>query len=191
MRKSLVLGTLAALCCAGPAMAADVSYSYLEAGYVANEIDDFDVDGDGYLVRGSVGIGKSFYVLASYADADYDFDIGAETLQIGGGVHWPLNPNLDALIELAYVDYNVDVGGLGSGGEDGYTFASGVRGRVAEKWDVRVDLRFTDVGSSEDTSVFAGARYYLTPQFALGPDVGLNGDGFTWGVFLRYDFGNR
>jgi len=43
----------------------------------------------------------------------------------------------------------------------------------------------------DDFTVSAGGRYYFSEAFAAGIDVSDNDDGTTWGIALRYDFGNR
>ena len=69
MRKELILGTIAALGLAGPAMATDgFSYSFVELGWVNSEIDDLDADGDGFGIRGSMEFTPAIHAFASYME---------------------------------------------------------------------------------------------------------------------------
>ena len=95
MHKSLLIGSMLALGLSGPALAADLSYSYVEAAYVNSEIDDFDLDGDGFSLFGSVELGRNFFGFGSYADNDYNGGVGSQFLELGVGAHWPLSPAWD------------------------------------------------------------------------------------------------
>jgi hypothetical protein len=191
MRKSFILGSIAALSIAGPAMAEDgFDYSYVELGYVKSEIDDFDVDGDGLGVRGSYEFTQNFHAFASYADQDYDFDLSATTFELGAGYAWPVNPNFDVVGTLSYIQTEVDVPTFGTFEDDGFAAGAGVRARVVEALELTGGLKYVsydEVGS--DTTFGAGARYFFTKMFAAGVDVDFDDDGTTWMLGGRMSFG--
>lgn len=190
MRKTTILGSLAALALAGPALAAEsgFSYSYAELGYIDTEIDDFDVDGDGFGLRGSFAFTPHLHGFASYADVDFDNDLGAQTLQVGAGVNWPVSPRLDVIGRLSYVDVEVDAGRF-SADDSGFGLEAALRGRPMERLELTGGIEYVDVGDSDDTSLGVGARYYFTDQFAAGGDLSFNDDGTTILLGLRFDFG--
>lgn len=191
MRKSLLLGSLAALGCTAPALAEGLSYTYVEASYVATEVDDLDIDGDGIGLFGSIALGKTFYAFASYADSDYDLDIGSQMLELGVGAHWPLSSKVDIITAAAFIDTNIDVAQFGGFSDEGYLLATGLRIALDPRWELHGAIEYVDIGGTDDTSFDIGARFYLTQHLALGADYGHNGDGDNWGVALRYDFGRK
>lgn len=189
MRKSVLLGSLAALACTAPAMAEGLSYSFVEAAYISNEVDDLDIDGDGFGLAGSIALGKNFYAFANYVDSDYDLDIGSQVFKIGAGAHWAASSNVDLTGEIGYVNATVDVGGFGSYTDGGYLLATGLRAALAERWELHASVEYVDIGGTDDTGFGVGARFYITQALALGADYAHNGDGDNWAAVLRYDFG--
>lgn len=190
MRKTTILGSLVALGLAGSALAADSGFSYsnVELGYIDTEIDDFDVNGDGFGLRGSFALTPHVHAFASYSDVDFDHDIGARTLRVGAGVNWPLSPRLDMIGRLSYVDVEVDAGRF-SADDSGFGLEAALRGRPMERLELTGGVEYVDVGDSDDTSLEVGARYYFTDQFAAGGDLSFNDDGTTILLGLRFDFG--
>jgi outer membrane autotransporter protein len=193
MRKHIALGTVMALGLGTQAMAAEgFSYSNVEASYVKTEIDDFDVDGDGFSVAGSAEFSENFFGFASYKDINYDLGVSGKQFSLGLGFNWALTPALDLVSGVSYEDVKVSLdGGEGSVSDDGFGVGVGLRGRVGEALELTGGVKYTDLGGgADDTTLSVGARYYFTPAFAAGVDVSDNDDGTTWGIVLRYDFGS-
>ena len=95
MRRAITAATLAALSYVGPALADEgLSYSFLEAGYVRTELDDVDVNGDGFGIRGSYAFTKNVHGFASYQNQDFDFGITGDQWTFGAGVNFPLSERL-------------------------------------------------------------------------------------------------
>lgn len=191
MRKGFILGSIAALSIAGPAMAeSGFDYSYVELGYVKSEIDDLDVDGDGLGLRGSYEFTENVHAFAAYSDQDFDFDVGATTFELGAGYAWPVNPNMDLVGTLAYIKAEIDVPFFGDVDDGGFAVGAGVRARVIESLELTGGLKymnFDEFGS--DTTLGAGARYFFTNMFAAGVDLDFDDDGTTWMLVARLSFG--
>jgi hypothetical protein len=190
MRKSFILGSVVALAISGQALAEDgFNYTFLDLGWANSEIDDLDVDGDGFALRGSLALTDRFHLIASYSDLDYDFDVGSQGLEIGGGLNLPLSPKLDFVGSISYLEQEVDVPGFGSVDDDGFGLGAGLRGRVAERLELTGGLQYVDFSDGGDDTAFgAGARYFFTDMFALGADVSLNDDVTTWMIGGRINF---
>src|SRR5687768_1108654 len=136
MRKSIVLGSIAALGLAGQALAADgLSYSYIEAGYISTDFEDdslgFDVDGDGFALKGSLAFTEMLHGYVDYTNQDFDFGVGIDTWEVGVGLNHALNPTLDLVGRLGYAKFDADFAG-GSFDDDGIALQAGVRSQVAE-----------------------------------------------------------
>lgn len=193
MRKAITAAALATLALTPPAFAQDgLSYNFLELGYSNSEIEDFDVDGDGFGVRGSYGFTDHVHVFASYLDEEYDFDIGVSQFEVGAGFHTGLTEKLDFVGTLSFLNLSVDVPGLGSADDSGLALGVGLRGRVSEAFELRGEVKYAELDDAgNDTTFGVGGRYYFTPMFALGADIGVNDDGTSWTLGGRFDFGNK
>jgi hypothetical protein len=187
-----ILSGLAVLAAALPlASHADVmDYSYAELGYIDGELDaggDVDVDGDGFALRGSLAVHPNFFVFAGYQDLDFDFNVDASLLEVGGGGHWPLTDKVDIIGKLGIVKAEVDVGRFNDD-DDGFLLGGRVRGVVAPKFELEggFDYRDLDVGD-ETTLVFEG-RYFFMDQLAGGLSVSIGDDNTFFGLNMRVTF---
>lgn len=195
MRKELILGTIAALGLAGPAMATDgFSYSFVELGWINSEIDDLNADGDGFGIRGSMEFTPALHAFASYADQDFDvagIDVSGETLQIGFGYAWSVSPKMDVVGRVSYNDITVDA--LGASADDsGIGLGGYLRGRPADRLELTGGIDLVDYDESgSDTEFGVGARFFFTKSFAAGVDVEFNDDGTSYMLGGRFSFGGR
>ena len=100
MKRSLfALGLLAALPFA--ASAADgLSYNYVEAGYVATNLDGLP-DADGFGLRGSVAFHPNFHLFGDYSKQDVDgTSVDVDEWRVGLGYNHSLSPRADLLTRL-------------------------------------------------------------------------------------------
>ena len=164
MRKGLYFGLLAALSVAGPAMAEEgFNYSYVDLGYVKSELDDYNVEGDGFGLRGSYEFTNNVHAFAGYTDQEYDFGVNATTMELGAGYAWPVNSNMDLIGSASYVHAEVKAPGFGSADDSGLGLGVGVRGRVVNALELTGGLQYVDFDKSgNDTTFTAGGRYYFT-----------------------------
>ncbi len=173
-----------------PALAQDMSYSFVEASYLDTEIDDnnFDVDGDGFGVSGSIELNETFFLQAAYSTQDFDFSIDYDQVSVGIGAHFPMAENLDLVGAISYVDAEVDTR-FGDLDDDGYGLDLGVRARLAEQFEVEGGINHVDLDDSGDeTSLKLGGRYYLSQELAFGAGVQIGDDVTTWQLGVRLEF---
>ena len=173
-----------------PALAEGLNYNYVEAAYVDTEIDDsaFDVDGDGIALGGSVELGESIFLIAGYSAQEFDFGIDLDQWSVGVGGHIPISEKIDLVGSVSYVDAEVDTR-FGNFDDSGYGLSVGVRARVADNVEVEGGVNYVDLDDvGDDTTFGVGARYYFTPEFALGAGVALGSDATGWSIGVRYEF---
>jgi hypothetical protein len=192
MRKGmLLLGSLAALGLAGPAMA-DFNYSYVELGWMQSEIDDLDADGDGFGLRGSFEFTPKFHAFASLSDQDFDVggtDVSGETMQLGGGYAWALSPRLDVVGRVSYNSIEVSAGGQ-SVDDSGIGIGAYLRGSPSDRLEITGGLDLIDYDESgSDTAIGLGGRFFFTKSFAAGLDMTFNDDGTQYMLGGRFSFG--
>lgn len=171
------LSALAVLATALPlsTQADTMDYSFVEIGYVDAELDDFDVDGDGFALRGSLPFHKNFFAFAEYEDIGYDFGVDTTSIVVGAGGHWPLNEKIDLVGRLGIVRADYDFPG-GDDDEDGFALSARVRGEVMPRFELEGGFDYVDLDNGDDTSVVLEGRYFFIENVSGG---------------LRLDFGDR
>lgn len=170
------------------AMAAgDLSYSYIEAQYLVQDVDmyednqafdnvieDID-DGDGYAVEASVAFTDNFFAFGNYSNTEADFtfvdDVGTriprgqdnKTFSIGLGFNTPLaigTGQTDFVAKAAYFDTDFGEFSLGANDDD------------VDEWD-EVDNAFRDLSkdSSDGFKADVGLRSQLVTWLEAGGGV--------------------
>jgi hypothetical protein len=150
----------------------ELSYSYLDPAYITTDIDGFDDNVDGFALRGSLEVTDQFFGLGRYTtqstevfgeDLDYSHDEHRWRLRVAALADrrylWPprLREGRSRLRRFRRDD-------------DGYLLGAGLRGRVAQEFELEGGLNYMDFSDSgDDTSVYAAGRWYFTPSFAARP----------------------
>ncbi len=119
-----------------------IDYTYIEGAYVIQDVDiyqdsdtlseflDETQDGDGFEIKGSVGLGPNWFAYTGYSQTQLDFDIttneggylpaevDVKTFHLGAGYIVPINPNLNMQFSAAYVDQDLSEFSLGATDQD-------------------------------------------------------------------------
>lgn len=188
MHKEVILGSMLALGACGAAFAeGNFSYSYAEAGYINSEFGS--VDGDGPAVFGSVALTDMLHAFGSYSDQDLDSGVDFQYVRLGAGANFSIASNVDLIGRFSLVETEADVRGI-SRDDDGYALDFFIRGRAAQKLELTAGFNYQDLDDGgEDTSIAAGARYYLSDKLAGGLDLLENDGDMAYILGVRYDFG--
>jgi hypothetical protein len=190
MQRRIISG-LAVLAAALPiaSHAETMSYSYAELGYVDTKLDGdgFDVDGNGFALRGSLPVTPNFFVFAGYQDLDFDFDVDVSLLEVGGGGHWPLSDKVDIVGKLGIVKAEVDLGNFDDD-DDGFLLGARVRGEVAPKFELEGGFDYRDIDVGDETTIVLEGRYFFLPQLAGGVSVSIGDDVTSLGLNARWSF---
>jgi opacity protein-like surface antigen len=163
------------------------SYTVAEFSYIVDiEVDPSSIDGDGFSLGGTFTVADSFFVGGSYEDYDFDRGISGEMLEIGGGYFHNLNPDLDFVATLHFVDVEFSPG---NASDDGLALGGGIRAALSDDIEVDAMLKFVDMDAGDsDTSVELRGRYYFSDEFAVQLQIDLGGDFETIGVGVRAEF---
>ena len=165
------------------------SYTYLEAGYAHVEIDDFDADGDALELGGSVALNDMFHLLGSYQDgtieAGGNVDVDVSTMELGVGMHFPINHMIDFTTQASWVTTEIDADGFGGVDDDGYGLGVGLRAMLSPKFELDGNVHYVDINESDDTSFGAKAIYHFTDMFAMTGSVVSGEDTTTYGLGVR------
>lgn len=177
--------------------AGDLSYTYVEATYGETEIDVGqgvgDVEGDGFGLSGSLAVAPNWHVFADFASSDFDFNVETTQYRVGGGYNYPISDSTDVIARLSYVSVEAEVDtpfGSFDADEDGFGLGAGVRGKVADSFELEGAVEYVDLGgdSGGDTAFIAEGRYSFTPTFALGAGIEVGDDVTTYGISARLNF---
>lgn len=171
-----------------PALAAEgISYSYIEADYLTQDIDyyedndffenfaeDFD-DGNGYNVNASFAMGNSLFAFGSYGSTDTEFsyfdDAGllvrrgddVKTLKLGVGFHAPISNALDFVVSGGYTDVDLGDFSLGRNENDDLNSGDDIQAAFDDLNEDDSDGYFADIGGRAQLASClefgAGVRY--------------------------------
>jgi outer membrane protein with beta-barrel domain len=183
-----MVGTLLLAAVPLAAQAEDMSYSYIDLGYAETDLDG-GPSGDGFGARGSIGFGENFFAFTDYLTQDFG-PVDVDVVSVGLGGHLSIAENVDLVGRAGYLQADASAGGF-STDEDGYVVAAGLRGRVADQVELEGNVIHRDLGgsgSSGDTAVAVGGRYYFTDAVAVGAEYEHSDDGATIFAGVRFSF---
>lgn len=184
------LAGLAAACLFLPlaAGAGNLSYTYVEGGYVNLSVDDPDTDGDGWGLGGSFAVNEMIHVYGQYSTVDLDdFDADFDTYEVGIGGSWGIAPNADFIGRVGYVSAELDTD-FGNVDDDGYSLTAALRGRLAQAFELEGGINYADLDDAgDDTTVYVDGRYYFTPQWAVAGGYSMGDDIDAWTLGVRWE----
>ena len=162
-----------------------MSYSFVDGAYVETNIDGLSGNPDGFALRGSVGFAENYFAFAEYSSQSLsgaDLDVTA----VGLGGHYGLSDNMDLVGRAGW--FKVDAGG--GLNDDGYLVSAGLRGKVADGFELEGSVIYSDLGGAngDDTAVAVGARYFFTKNFAVNAEYQKGSDSSTVLAGMRYSF---
>tara|TARA_R110001592_G_scaffold64032_3_gene196612 strand:+ start:821 stop:1534 length:714 start_codon:yes stop_codon:yes gene_type:complete len=198
-----------------------ISYSFIEADYLIQNIDyyedndffdnfaeDFD-DGDGYNISASFDLSDSLFTFGSYGSTDSEFsyfdDTGGfvsqsddvKTLKLGLGFHTPLSDSFDLVASGGYIDVDLGDFSLGRDENDDLNSGDDIQNAFNDLNDDDSDGYFLDLGGRAQLASWlefgAGVRY---TDLDYGDNTSLFGNVLfelsdNLGVNLGGDFGDE
>ena len=154
-----------------------LSYTYAEAGFSRTDVDVVDDDADALYLKGSFGFLKFFNVVAGAERAETSFDdITVDTYFVGGGAHFGILPQLDAVGELTWLYTKLNSDSFSSDNDTGYSLYLGGRW-IALPWsggglEIAGGYRYLNVDSLASDAVTnaweLGARVHFIKFLSVG-----------------------
>jgi hypothetical protein len=191
--RALNLAALTILALPIASHAEQLDYNYIDAAHFPEaKLDhrDFDVDGDGLQLRGSLAVHPNFFGFAEYQSLNLDDGVDTRRVLVGAGTHWPITSNIDVVGRLGIVNYKVET--RGPNDDDTGIFIGGrVRALVVPKVEVEGGVEHQHVsvfGLKNDTYLVGEARYNFTQQLSAGLIVNVGGDTDLIGAQARFSF---
>ncbi len=168
--------------------AQSANYDYIQGSYGRMDFNSngLDIDGDGFGLSASFGVAENFHLFGEYQTADLGSGVDLNLLELGGGYHTTISPNLDVYANLGYVNFEVEAGGFGSVDEGGFSVGLGLRGMVSDAVELYGGLDYVDFDDG-DGEVRSTAGFML----ALTESVGVGGKAALWDDFNIYQLNVR
>ncbi len=181
-----MVGTLLLAAAPLAAQAEDMSYSYVDLGWLSTDIDNGPT-ADGFGLRGSIGFAENFFAFAEYSNQQVS-GVDVDQYAVGLGGRFGISENVDLVGRAGYIQADASSGGF-SIDDDGYLVSAGIRGRVADGFELEGHVIHRDFGGgSDDTSVAVGGRYFFTENFAVGAEYEMADDANTILAGVRFAF---
>jgi hypothetical protein len=159
-----------------------LKYTYGELRF----LDYDDNGGDGFRLNGSWDLGNNWIIVGGVTSADFNNNVDLTTFEIGGGYVWRYTPDWDIVGTARFVHSEVDTSG-GSSDDSGLALSGGVRGFLAEQFEIRGSINHISLDDSDTYLEFAG-DYYFTPQIAAGLSLEFAGDTDLISIGARWFF---
>lgn len=170
-----------------PAAAADgISYNNVDLGFVSIDPDGAADDFSGIGLRGSVLVNPNVFITGSYYTTSVDTgfgDLDRTDLAFGAGYRHPINEKSDVYGKVEYLNIEVDP----NFDDDGLKLEGGVRVAMSNRFELRGNLQFIDVGDA-DTVLEIGAEYDFMPQLAGFFELRSSDDYGGYFIGARYQF---
>ena len=177
------------------AQAADLDYSYLQAGYQFGHSSS-GRDSHGWGGDAAAALGNNFQITGSYLRASHDQtnrapDQSVDNWGLGGGFHTGVSATTDFVANLDYHQASVD--GLS---RDIHTWSgeAGVRSALAPQWEGWVMAGYGDThnpNSGNNRDEFfgtVGAQYKFNKQWGLVADGRIGHDSNSVFIGPRFSF---
>jgi len=174
MKRSLFALVLAAALPLS-AQAGELSYTYVEGGYVNQDFGSGLGTYDGYNIGGSYNFADTgFYVAGNYEAASGQsgpFDIDLDRGLLGFGYHHSVTDNADFVVQADYADLRESTP-FGDFSENGYRVSAGFRGTVTEKLELGAMARYEHLSGTLDSS---NTTLDVQAQYKFNETLGLVG----------------
>lgn len=174
------------------AQAEDMSYSYIDLGWVNTDFDGLGESADGPGVRGSIAFGENFFAFGEYTMQEADVlgvSVDVDQIAVGLGGRLGISDRADLVGRVGYTE--LDASGAGASADaDGYLVSAGIRGQVTDSFELEGHVIHTDLGSDggDETALAVGGRYFFTKTFAVGAEYRSGDDTDTWMAGVRFSF---
>lgn len=159
-----------------------ISYNYVGAQFIDQDIDDADCDVDGLGIHGSMELNSEFFAVGSLSDLSGGY-CDYTNLSAGLGYRSLFGADSSIYGALSFERSDVDNGD----DDSGMVIAVGIRGFVTPEVEGKIELAHHTVYDG-DTQLNAGAYYWFNPKIAATGDISLGSEASSIAVGVRFNF---
>lgn len=196
MKKQILAAALLAVASFGASAADPLSYTYVQAGYNRVNVDvteNVDMDFDGFAAQGSFEFAENFHVFGGYASSSNDdfIDMDLNEYSVGVGFHHEIADSADALVEVSYINREVEASLFGvsaSEDVDAYRASAGLRGAFNDHVVGTLKVNYTDSDLGSEFTPSFGLEVRFNPMWSLVGDAEVGSDEHRYGIAVRASF---
>lgn len=177
MKLTSIYPSLISLCLLSSittAHAGNFSYNYIDGGL--NHYLGSDEDITSFKLDGSINITPNLNLIAGIqsesADVEY-LNVTLNQYKIGAGIHRPLNPDLDVIAEIAFINAELSFSGYDSASQNAVMLGAGLRQQLTDKLEGHAKLNLYNAEDSENSlekEITFGGRLHFNEQLSGGLD---------------------
>lgn len=158
------------------------------------------------FVFGNYSQTKADFTFINDTAAVVPADTDIKTLQLGLGYFAPINASTDFVVRAAYMDVDYDEFSFGQTDQDigddnsfrdawddlnedtsdGYFVDAGVRAQVISWLELGGGIRYTDLDSGDDFSVFGNALFEINQNMGINVTASIGDNLSSYGIGFRY-----
>ena len=193
MNKKILIAGLLSVVSLG-ASAESPSFSFVEAGYTAQDNDLIDGDYTGYELEGSYQLSNNFYLAAKHVITTED-SLDLSTTTFGVGYHYFLTKSTAMYVQADYAAVILERANSGKFDEQGTQLGLGIKSMITDAIEIDVALKYLDAGEVDTTFGeydktygLIGANYLLSDSVSIYADYEIEEDSNRYSMGFRYRF---
>lgn len=166
------------------ARAGDMSYSYVELGYVFINPENGDSN-TGAGVHGSIAFGENLFGFAEFSTFSRGSASDLNVYAVGLGGHYGITDRMDLVARVGAA--RAETSTLH---DTGFVASGGMRAEVAEGFELEAHVNYSDFGDTDngEAEIALGGRYFFTDRFAVGAEFAAADDGKSVFAGVRFAF---
>lgn len=170
LRSILIMTTLAS---SSSVMGKEISYDYIQGGFINTLGSDPVPDGEGFEFSGSFSVMSNIAITAGYERTDFDersgIDVDTATYDLGVTAHnSTIAPGASLFVNLSVLGGEVEASDGAYKYDTGYAVSVGLRSMVTDIIEIETALSREDLFDDHDALfVFAG-RVYTSEKLSFG-----------------------
>ncbi len=191
MKKILTILPLVALSSTSfITLAKSPNWNFIEGSYMSAEIEDTEIEPDGFGISGSFLVGENIILGASYGSIseeifNTDVDLNQGSAHLGYRYGATESTDIFGTVSYQYIELEAE---SESFDENGYGLHAGVRSMLTDSFEVVAQVNYIDIDGESETGLGASAYYHFSDNFAIGAGYATADDVDTFTASLRLSF---
>lgn len=190
LRSVLIMTTLAS---SSSVLGKEISYDYIQGGYINTFSSDPLPNGEGFEFSGSFSVMSNIAITAGYERTDFDkqsgIDVDTTAIDLGVTAHTStFAPGASLFVNLSARGGEVEASDGAYKYDTGYVVSLGLRTMVTDIFEIDTALSREDLFDDHDASFGFAGRIYASEKvsFGAGYVVSRNAESFEFNA--RVDF---
>lgn len=159
-------------------------YTYIESSWITQDVDDLNIDGEGYALHGALALDRHWHLFTSYSRTNLGpSGIDTEYATAGIGYAFAIAPTWDLVGRAGATRVKVNRVDV-----DGWQVQALTRGQLGSRFGLEGGVQYSDYehDAGEDTALLAAARYDITDGFSVGIGGSISDDTTEYGLTIRF-----